>query len=87
MKVKIQGFWNNILIILCHLSHWIKINFWKNVLFNESKNGFEEKRKKFCHKKGELKMKIYTSPNQNLIEFVFIGVFVCGKVSWGEEID
>ena len=32
-------------------------------------------------------MKFDTSPNQNLIEFVFIGGFVCEKVSWGEEID
>ena len=32
-------------------------------------------------------MKIYTSPNQNLIDFIFIGVFICGKVTWGEEIE
>ena len=42
------------------------------VLFNENKKVFGEKR-----------MKIYTSLNQNLIDFVFIVVFVCGKVSWG----
>ena len=48
----------------------------KIVLFNESKKIFKEKRKKFRHnKKTEMKMKIYTSPNQNLIEFVFIGGF------------
>ena len=35
----------------------------------------------------KVKMKIYVSPNQKLIEFVFIGIFVCGKVSWVEEIN
>ena len=62
--------------------------------FEKEKNNFwnegvveKEKRKKFYHyKKGELKMKIDASPNQKLIEFVFIGVFVCG-ISWVEEID
>ena len=32
-------------------------------------------------------MKIDTSTNKNVIEFVFIGGFVCRKLSWGEEID
>ena len=33
-------------------------------------------------------MKIDTTPNQNLIEFVFIGVFVCGgRLVEVEEID
>ena len=39
----------------------------KIVLFNESKNFFEQKRKKFWNnKKGEMKMKIDTSPNQKV---------------------
>ena len=48
----------------------------KFVLFNESKKVFEEKRKISDTIKGKLKMKIEISPNQNLIDFVFIGVFV-----------
>ena len=57
----------------------------KNIFLNEGVVE-KEKRKKFWHcKKGE--MKIDTSPNQKLIDFVFIGVFVCGKISWVEEID
>ena len=58
--------------------------------FEKEKNNFlkegvveKEKRKKsWNYKKGELKMKIYASPNQKLINSVFIGVFVCGKISW-----
>ena len=68
------------------------ITFSKNevkiVLLNESKRFLKKKKRKKCGTiKGKLKMKIETSPNQNLIEFVFIGVFVSGKVSCSEEID
>ena len=38
---------------------------------------FDEKN--FERKRNE--MKINASPNQNLIDFVFIGDFVCGKLS------
>ena len=47
----------------------------KNVLFNESKF-FDE-----------LKMKIYASPNQNSIEFIFIEVLFVGRLVGSEEID
>ena len=45
------------------------------------------KETKILEEKGEMKMKIYASQNQNLFDFVFVGVFVCGKISWCEEIE